>query len=201
MNRTILRNITLMGLTILFAGGCMAHKSDMKDKMAMAGPPPEAGAPLAMEVALANIDKGMKMMGDMEVMMKHVMMKQQETMKYGEELFNDPTLADATRGLSCNSCHPSGATTGGEAEIPAMMGYPGWNIPIPSLMNAAATFPKFKVPNAAVISLAQMNNNCVRMFVGGQYRLPLNGEKSHALNMYVHSLSEGNEVAPGKMGM
>ena len=201
MNRTILRNITLMGLTILFAGGCMAHKSDMKDKMAEAGPPPEAGAPLAMAVALANIDKGMKMMGDMEVMMKHVMMKQQETMKYGEELFNDPTLADATRGLSCNSCHPSGATTGGEAEIPAMMGYPGWNIPIPSLMNAAATFPKFKVPNAAVISLAQMNNNCVRMFVGGQYRLPLNGEKSHALNMYVHSLSEGNEVAPGKMGM
>ena len=201
MNRTILRNITLMGLTILFAGGCMAHKSDMKDKMAEAGPPPEAGAPLAMAVALANIDKGMKMMGDMEVMMKHVMMKQQETMKYGEELFNDPTLADANRGLSCNSCHPSGATTGGEAEIPAMMGYPGWNIPIPSLMNAAATFPKFKVPNAAVISLAQMNNNCVRMFVGGQYRLPLNGEKSHALNMYVHSLSEGNEVAPGKMGM
>ncbi len=201
MNRTFLRNITLMGLTILFAGGCMAHKSDMKDKMAEAGPPPEAGAPLAMGVALANIDRGMKMMGDMEVMMKHVMMKQQETMKYGEELFNDPTLADANRGLSCNSCHPSGATTGGEAEIPAMMGYPGWNIPIPSLMNAAATFPKFKVPNASVISLAQMNNNCVRMFVGGQYRLPLNGEKSHALNMYVHSLSEGNEVAPGKMGM
>ncbi len=201
MNRRIARNLTLMGLTILFAGGCMAHKAAMKGEMAKAGPPAEADAPLTMDVALANIDMGMKMMGDMEAMMKHVMMKQQETLALGEELYNDPALAGATRGLSCNSCHPSGGTTGGEAEIPAMMGYPGWKIPIPSLTNAAATFPKFKVPNASVISLAQMNNNCLRMFVGGQYRLPLNGDKSHALNMYVHSLSEGNEVAPGKMGM
>ena len=202
MNRTFSRNVTLMGLTVLFAGACaMYPKTEKHDDMAMAGPPAEADTPLAMDVALANIDMGMKMMGDMEAMMKHVMMKQQETLAFGAELFNDPTLAGATRGLSCNSCHPSGATTGGEAEIPAMMGYPGWNIPIPSLIGAAARFPKFKVPNASVISLAQMNNNCIRMFVGGQYRLPLNGEKSHALNMYVHSLSEGTEVAPGKMGM
>lgn len=207
MNRVFLRNIMLVGLTLVFASGCMAHKK-MGDKkmgnqgeMAMEGPPPEANVPIDMATAFANIDRGMKMMADMEGMMKHVMMVQQAAMQKGEALYNNPELGEATRGISCNSCHPSGATTGGEAQIPAMMGYPGWKMPIPSLIGAAATFPKFKVPNANVISLAQMNNNCLTMFVGGKHRLPLNGEDSHALNMYVTSLSNGSEVAPGKMGM
>ncbi|MCH8327675.1 MAG: hypothetical protein IID15_04020 [Candidatus Marinimicrobia bacterium] len=206
MKRVTLQGILLVGLTIVFANGCMAHKGMAgkngmgDDHTAMAGPTPEANAPITMDVAFANIDRGMKMMGDMEAMMKHVMMVQQTAMKEGETLYNDPEIAGATRGISCNSCHPSGATTGGEAQIPAMLGYPGWKMPIPSLIGAAATFPKFKVPNANVISLAQMNNNCISMFVGGK-RLPLNGEESHALNMYVTSLSNGTEVAPGKMGM
>lgn len=207
MKRFTLRNVMLVGLTLVFASGCMAHKG-MSDKggmnddgMAMTGPGPEADPPIAMDVAFANIDMGMKMMADMEAMMKHVMMKQQASMEKGKALFNDPTLAGATRGISCNGCHPSGATTGGEAQIPAMMGYPGWKLPIPSLIGAAATFPKFKVPNGNVISLAQMNNNCIAMFVGGKHRLSLNGEDSHALNLYVTSFSKGIEVAPGKMGM
>ncbi len=185
--------ILSMGVALMLAASCTQAPQP-------APTPTEANAPLAMPEALANIDMGMKMMGDMEMMMQTVMKKQQASQAYGEQLFNDATLAGATRGISCNGCHPSGGTTGGEAEIPAMMGYPGWKIPIPSLQGAAASFPKFKVPNADVISLAQMNNNCVAMFVGG-HRLPLNGKESHALNLYVHSLSKGTEVEPGRMQM
>ncbi|MEE9161685.1 MAG: hypothetical protein V3U35_01820 [Candidatus Neomarinimicrobiota bacterium] len=183
----------LMGMTILWVGSCY--------KAPPPAPVTEADPPLTMPVALANIDKGMKMMGDMQMMMEMVMKKQQESMGYGKELFNDATLAGATRGMSCNGCHPDGATTGGEAEIPPMLGYPGWKMPIPNLHGAAATFPKFKVPNAEVISLAQMNNNCLSMFVGGKHRLPLNGAESHALALYVTSLSQGVAVEPGKMQM
>lgn len=163
--------------------------------------PVEANPPLKMGEALENIDMGMKMMGNMEMMMETVMSRQREALTLGQQLFNDPALSGATRGMSCNSCHPGGGTTGGEAEIAPMMGYPGWKIPIPDLHGSSATFPKFKVPNASVISLAQMNNNCLVMFVGGEKRLPLNGKESHALALYVTSLSEGQMVAPGKMGM
>ncbi len=167
-------------------------------------PPPvptEADPPLQMGEALKNIDMGMKMMGNMEMMMKTVMQKQKASLVLGEKLFNDPNLAGATKGMSCNGCHPGGGTTGGEAEIPPMMGYAGWKIPVPDLHGSAATFPKFKVPNADVISLAQMNNNCLVMFVGGSHRLPLNGAESHALANYVTSLSQGVAVEPGKMQM
>ncbi|MEE9166193.1 MAG: cytochrome c peroxidase [Candidatus Neomarinimicrobiota bacterium] len=163
--------------------------------------PVEANPPIKMAEALKNIDMGMKMMGDMDMMMKTVMGKQQETLALGNRLFNDPTLSGATQGVSCNSCHPGGGTTGGEAEIPPMMGYPGWNLPIPDLHGSAATFPKFKVPNAEVITLSQMNNNCLMMFVGGKKRLPLNARESHAIALYVTSLSKGEAVEPGKMGM
>lgn len=196
MTTYLVTRFTFMGALLVMAIGCATQPMQ---KEAMKSMPAEADAPLSMDAALANIDMGMKMMADMEAMMKHVMMKQQEALAYGKEIFNDPALAGATRGLSCNSCHPDGATTGGEAEIPPMMGYPGWKLPIPGLIGAAATFPKFKVPNGEVISLAQMNNNCLVMFSGGTHRLPLNAKESHALNLYVTSLSEGQSVAPGKM--
>ncbi|MFQ6607398.1 MAG: c-type cytochrome [Fidelibacterota bacterium] len=159
----------------------------------------EADPPLQMGEALKNIDMGMKMMGNMEQMKQMVMKAQNDAIAYGEKLFNDPSLSGAKRGVACVDCHPGGGSTGGEAEIPPMMGFQGWKIPIPDLHGSAATFPKFKVPNASVISLAQMNNNCVAMFVGGE-RLPLNGKESHALALYVTSLSKGVAVEPGKMG-
>ncbi len=193
MNRLTMMHFTVMGAVVGLLGSCAMAPQPT--------PATEADPPIGMEEALKNIDMGMKMMGDMQMMMQTVMKKQEEAQAYGEQLFNDATLAGATRGISCNGCHPSGGTTGGEAEIPAMMGYPGWKIPIPSLQGAAATFPKFKVPNAEVISLAQMNNNCLMMFGGGKHRLPLNGKESHALALYVTSLSKGVSVEPGKMQM
>lgn len=189
-----LKNVSLVVTGIILTGftGCYQAPEPI---------PTEAGPPLQMSEALKNIDMGMKMMGNMEMMMKTVMKKQKASLALGKKLFNDTNLAGATKGMSCNGCHPGGGTTGGEAEIPPMMGYSGWKIPVPDLHGSAATFPKFKIPNADVISLAQMNNNCLVMFVGGKHRLPLNGADSHALISYVTSLSKGVAVEPGKMQM
>lgn len=141
-----------------------------------------------MEKALANIDKAM---GNMDAAMKRAMSKQAEVMKAGKALYNDPGLGK--KGVSCNSCHPGGGTTGGEAEIKKKMGHGPYILPIPSLIGASARFPKFKIPNNEVITLAQMNNNCIRMFQGGK-RLPLNSPESFYLAAYVSSLSDGEEI-------
>ncbi|MFQ5627823.1 MAG: hypothetical protein ACE5I1_03610 [bacterium] len=141
-----------------------------------------------MDAALANIDRAM---GDMNSAKKRAMQKQQQAVAKGKALFNDADLGK--KGLACNSCHPGGGTTGGEAEIKKRMGHGPYKLPIPSLAGAAARFPKFKVPNNEVITLGQMNNNCIRMFMGGK-RLPLNSPESFYLAAYVSTLSDGDEV-------
>ena len=60
----------------------------------------------------------------------------------------------------------------------------------------ARTFPKYKVPNDSVITLAVMNNNCLQMFMMGE-PLDLAGEPSRNLAAYVASLSNGEEVQIG----
>ena len=55
-----------------------------------------------------------------------------KVLNQGKAIFNDPKLGKS--GMSCNSCHPNGGTTGGQ-----MMG-----MAIPTLKGAAATFPKYK---------------------------------------------------------
>jgi len=164
----------------------------------------EANLPLDGPTAMKNIDKAMGMMmggpEDMKMMQEMIMKRHAEVLAKGEKLFNDPKLGGASKGISCASCHPQGGTTGGKAEIPKMHGYGPFQIPIPSLIGAAASFPKFKAPNADIITISQMNNNCTAMFVGGK-RLSLNGEESHALTLYVTNLSKGIQIEPGKMGM
>lgn len=118
---------------------------------------------------------------------------QEETKKAiekGKALFNDPKLGGGTTGLSCNSCHPAGKTTGGEAE--AM----GMKIPIPTLIGAAATFPKFKMGAKKVITADMMNNMCIMTFLKGK-PLALDSDEAVALSAYVHSLSEGKRVKLG----
>ncbi|MFQ5499512.1 MAG: hypothetical protein ACE5FH_07555 [Candidatus Zixiibacteriota bacterium] len=141
-----------------------------------------------MDVALSNIDNAMSNMGATK---KHAMARQAEVLAMGKELFNDAGLGK--KGLACNSCHPGGGTTGGEAEIKKKMGHGPYKMPIPSLIGASARFPKFKIPNNEVITLAQMDNNCIRMFMGGK-RLPLNSPESFALATYVSSLSDGEQI-------
>lgn len=147
----------------------------------------------SMKESLANMDKVMSM--GMDKAKPYMMKKNKEALAMGKRLFNDAALG--SNGQSCNSCHPGGSTTGGEAEIPKKMGHGPYKLPIPSLVGAAARFPKYKVPNDAVITLEMMNNNCIRMFMKGK-RLPLNSPESYYLAQYVTSLSNGDAVEVGK---
>ena len=143
-----------------------------------------------MESALANIDSMMK---DMQGTMAKAGKKQQQNITLGEKLFSDAKLGGGKKGQSCSSCHPSGGTTGGTVKVPMR----SYQLPVPSLIGAAAHFPKYKIPNNSVITLEQMDNNCIRMFMGGK-RLELNSPESLALAAYVSSLSNGVAVDVGK---
>jgi cytochrome c len=105
---------------------------------------------------------------------------ERDSLRRGEDLFKSTTLG--TNGQACASCHPRGGTTGGQQEM-----MPGMRMPIPDLHRVARTFPKFKVPNDAVITLAEMNNNCLVMFQRGT-PLVLNSREARDLAAYVSSL-------------
>jgi len=143
--------------------------------------------------------KSMAMDNMKEVMMmqpqerkQYVMKVQRQAISHGEELFADSGLG--TNGFSCATCHPRGDTTGGKVPMGEMQ------VEIPSLHGAAATFPKYKVPNDGTITLAEMNNNCIVMFMDGQ-PLPLGGNEARNLAAYVTSLSQGNRLEPGRQAM
>lgn len=142
--------------------------------------------------ALGNMNAVMGM--DMNARQQHMMAAEQQAMELGSNLFSDASLGN--NGQACNSCHPGGGTIGGEAEIAKKMGHGPYRLPIPSLIGAAARFPKYKVPNDEVITLPMMNNNCIRMFMKGK-RLPLNSPESYYLAKYVTSFSNGDVVEVG----
>lgn len=119
-----------------------------------------------------------------------------DVLAHGKRLFVSAELGEATKGVSCESCHPNGGTTGGAAQVPMTE----YQMPIPALVGAGATFPKYKVPNDAVITLKHMNNNCNKMFMGGK-GLALDGPEAVALEAYVKSLSNGESFVAGKSRM
>ena len=102
----------------------------------------------------------------------------------GKAIFNDPKLGKS--GMSCNSCHPNGGTTGGQ-----MMG-----MAIPTLKGVAATFPKYKVQAKSVITLQQANNTYIQMIMKGNPQ-KLDSSDSIALAVYVTSLSNGVPIQVG----
>jgi len=174
-------------LLVLIVAGCSQYSRHAdKDKFG------ERSNKRSMDDALENIDRMMAM--DMSKRKAHMMKKQQSAIALGKALFNDASLG--SNGNTCNSCHPGGTTTGGESEIPKKMGHGPYMLPIPSLVGASARFPKYKVPNDAVITLEMMNNNCMRMFMKGK-RLPLDSPESYFLAQYVTSLSNGDDVTVG----
>ena len=136
--------------------------------------------------AMENMDEVMEGMS-LEERQARMMQRQSEMLAYGGNLYQDANLG--SNGQTCASCHPGGGTTGGEAQVPMT----DMRLPIPPLVGAAASFPKFKVPNDRVITLGQMNNNCIKMFMQGD-PLELNSRESIALEMYVTSLSNGERV-------
>ncbi len=156
----------------------------------------------SMMVKMMGMEDMMSAMENMDKMMAksasekrdYVKSKQSAAYAKGEKMFNNSSTGAGTNGLSCNSCHPSGTTTGGEAQIPRREHM----MPIPSLVGAASSFPKYKIPNDAVITLQQMNNNCIRMFMSGE-GLVLNTPEAWSLEAYVASLSNGETVQVGGM--
>ena len=168
-----------------------------------------AGAPQALEQAdkdmmkngaMKNMDKYMGTMEAMKtVLPKAVMAKQAASLKNGKRLFNSTTALGAN-GQACASCHPGGATTGGTVQTPMKSELTGkpYDLPVPSLVGAAATFPKFKVPNDRVITVSEMANNCIMMFMGAK-PIPLKSQEMTDLTAYLHSLSADAKMEPGKM--
>lgn len=149
--------------------------------------------------AMKNMDRFMASKEAMMKLPKHLKETQEKAIKYGEELFNSKTTLSAN-GQACASCHPGGGTTGGEAETPMKSEVTGktYKLPIPSLIGAAATFPKYKVPNDAVITVGDMANNCIMMFMGAQPLDPKSTEFK-ALSAYVTSLSNDDKVSVGEV--
>ena len=144
------------------------------------------GTPLMAQDTEAMIEMAMQNMQRIMTMpqadrMSYVMNAQEESLGRGKSLFEDANLG--TNGQACASCHVGGATTGGEVEM-----MPGMNMAIPDLHGVAGTFPKFKPPNDAVITLPEMNNNCLVMFQAGT-PLALNSQEARDLAAYVTSLT------------
>ena len=131
------------------------------------------------EMAMANMRKVMMM--PKEERMSYVMQAQADSLSHGKALFEDNGLG--TNGQACQSCHVGGRTTGGQVEM-----MPGMAMQIPDLHGVAGTFPKFKPGNDAVITLSEMNNNCLVMFQAGQ-PLALGSEDARDLASYVSSLT------------
>ncbi|HUT73568.1 MAG TPA: hypothetical protein VM221_01885 [Armatimonadota bacterium] len=105
----------------------------------------------------------------------------------GKQVYSDPKLG--TNRATCNSCHPNGGTTGGKVQ--AM----GMDVPIPTLKGSAATFPKWKMGAGRVITLGEMNNGCITMFLKGKALEPKDPRYAQ-LAAYVTSLSKGKPVYP-----
>jgi cytochrome c len=143
--------------------------------------------------AMKNMDRVMMEMKPAD-RGKYINKVQDASIERGAKLFNDKK-ALSVNGMACASCHPGGGTTGGEAETPMKSELTGmaYKLPIPSLVGASARFPKYKVPNDAVVTLSQMNNNCVMMFMMAK-PLPLDSVESRDLAAFVTSLSTGEQV-------
>jgi len=112
----------------------------------------------------------------------------------GEKLFYDTTLGNNLSGTSCATCHPKGGTIGGAADM-EWKGQP-MKVSIPTLMGAAAGFPKPIGPMKVVSTVGGQNNMCIMTFLKGA-PLDLNSQEAVDLEAYVYSLSKGKHIKPG----
>lgn len=176
--------------TLIATGVVLASCENMQSKSS-AMPAGEKMSIQAMtEMAMGNMKKFMMLSS--QDRQSYVMKTQQDSMKHGESLFASASLGN--NGFTCATCHPGGKTTGGKVPMGKM------EMPIPSLVGVAATFPKFKPGNDAVITLAEMNNNCVVMFMKGQ-PIPLGSSNSRDLAFFITNLSKNVPLTPGKQSM
>lgn len=85
--------------------------------------------------AMGNMDDVMAMQP--EEMEQYVAAKQAAAFEPGQILFNLSTTGNGKNGMSCNSCHPGGGTTGGEAPVPLR----DFKLPIPTLIERVCVMP------------------------------------------------------------
>lgn len=158
---------------------------------------------LAFASAVVAEDAGMTMSPLMpaekvEAMKKMMMEMQPDTLeaslKRGEKLFNDNTLGKNSTGTSCATCHPKGGSSGGAAD----MEWKGqaMKVAIPTLIGAAASFPKPIGPMKVVSTVGGQNNMCIMTFLKGT-PLDLNSQEATDLQAYVYSLSDGKKIKMG----
>lgn len=194
MNKSIQRSRKLLIVASLLGTGLIISSCEsMQDKPAgMAAAKMESSMTVEgmTKMAMGNMEKLMMLSPDEQ--QSYVMASQQKSMKHGQELFADSSLG--TNGFTCATCHPKGDTTGGKVPMGKM------EMAIPSLLGVASTFPKFKPGNDAVITLEEMNNNCVVMFLKGK-PIPLGSMDGRDLAFFVTNLSRGIALDPGKQSM
>lgn len=108
-----------------------------------------------------------------------------QSVEEGRRLFMEEGFGG--NGRRCTSCHLGGGTRPGRL--------PGGRT-IPSLVGAAATFPKYKARRGRVLTLADQVQVCV---AGGiQGRPPaLDGDAMRALLGYLTFLSQGRPIRMG----
>ncbi|HNA30266.1 MAG TPA: hypothetical protein PLQ64_07145 [Thiobacillaceae bacterium] len=107
--------------------------------------------------ALANLDRFMKL--DPAARAEYSRQAEAASRQRGEALFADPGLGKT--GLNCHSCHLNGGTVGGTVRVG------DHEVAIPALHGAAQRFPGFKPGNDRVITLTEMQNNCIVLFLQG----------------------------------
>lgn len=136
--------------------------------------------------------------GKVEAMKKMMMEIQPDTLeasiKRGEKLFNDNTLGKNSTGTSCATCHPKGGSSGGATEMEWKV--QTMKVAIPTLIGAAASFPKAIGPMKVVSTVGGQNNMCIMTFLKGT-PLDLNTQEAIDLEAYVYSLSKGKKIDMG----
>lgn len=103
---------------------------------------------------------------------------EQSALARGQALFNDARLGSS--GLNCAACHPNGGTAGGK------VGIGEHEVAIPSLLDVAQRYPRYKPLNDRVITQTEMQNNCVAMFLKGK-PLASGSQEAADLTYYVGS--------------
>jgi len=135
-----------------------------------------------------------------EAMKKMMMEMKPDTLEAsltrGEMLFKDSTLGNNSTGTSCYTCHPKGGSSGGAAD----MEWKGqaMKVAIPTLIGAAASFPKPIGPMKVTSTVGGQNNMCIMTFLKGT-PLDLNTQEAVDLEAYVYSLSKGKKIDMGAM--
>ena len=191
--------VLLVASLIPSGSAATKKKSSEKEGVQIGRPLTKKDKEMMKNGAMRNMDKYMGSMDAMRTKLPQAMMsKQKSSVSHGKELFNNTRLSTNSR--SCATCHPGGGTTGGTVTTPMKSELTGkpYELPVASLVGAAATFPKFKVPSDTVITLSEMSNNCIMMFMGAK-PLPLHSQEARDLTAYITSLSNGEEVEMGKV--